>query len=41
MLKERMLAWNLTTKTYMHVDEWKNYLKIVNTIKITIGLFLD
>tara|TARA_B100001173_G_C15797714_1_gene466256 strand:- start:85 stop:741 length:657 start_codon:yes stop_codon:yes gene_type:complete len=21
--KERMLAWNLTAKTYMHVDNWK------------------
>ena len=22
--KERMLAWNLTAKTYMHTDEWKD-----------------
>ncbi len=25
--KERMLAWNLTAKTYMHVDEWKKLFK--------------
>ena len=28
--KERMLAWNLTAKTYMHVDEWKKLFKECN-----------
>jgi len=23
--KERMEAWNLTAKTVMHVDEWKQF----------------
>ncbi len=27
--KKRMLAWNLTAKTYMHVDEWKKLFKEV------------
>lgn len=26
--KERMLAWNLTAKTIMHVDEWVDFFKI-------------
>ena len=25
--KERMYAWNLTAKTIMHVDEWKEFFK--------------
>ena len=25
--KKRMLAWNLTAKTIMHVDEWKFFFK--------------
>jgi len=25
--KERMFAWNLTAKTIMHVDEWKDFFK--------------
>ena len=25
--KERMLAWNLTAKTVLHVDEWKELFK--------------
>lgn len=25
--QERMLAWNLTAKTIMHVDEWKGFFK--------------
>lgn len=25
--KKRMDAWNLTAKTYMHVDEWKEFFK--------------
>jgi len=27
--KERMEAWNLTAKTMMHVDEWKDFFKEV------------
>lgn len=27
--KERMYAWNLTAKTIMHVDEWKQFFKEV------------
>jgi len=27
--KERMFAWNLTAKTVMHVDEWKQFFKDV------------
>jgi len=27
--KERMFAWNLTAKTIMHVDEWKDFFKEV------------
>lgn len=27
--KERMYAWNLTAKTIMHVDEWKDFFKQV------------
>ena len=25
--KETMLAWNLTAKTILHVNEWKNLFK--------------
>lgn len=25
--KEKMMAWNLTAKTYMHVKDWKNFFK--------------
>ena len=28
--KERMFKWNLTAKTIMSVDEWKNYFKEIN-----------
>ena len=27
--KERMLAWNLTAKTIMHVEEWKEFFRRV------------
>ena len=28
--KEAMLAWNLTAKTILHVDEWKNLFKSID-----------
>ncbi len=27
--RERMLAWNLTARTIMHVDEWKSFFNEV------------
>jgi len=33
--KDRMEAWNLTTKTVMHVDKWKEFF-LMSAIKVII-----